>query len=1190
MVLSYGSGDIQGVVVQEKVSVGGVDADLKDGLLLMVDRALKISGSFEGILGLGLPQAPTNWTAVEEQEKQQAAGAGGQSMEDVIKQIMGQAGAGGQSMEDMINQIMGQAGASGPEGGAGAIPDQNMRKALKAAVEQPKRVHRDSPTGFLEQAGIGRFSMCFNDGSDGVLRIGEPPLQQSHGGMGTEHWGVDFRGVSVGSHAAGDVLFCHGENMTEDQRQVNHVMQEFGPFDFDRFESAFLDLPGAVTHDSRSKPVRTILDWLDATRDLKQMRMKDAACEKWNKIISGAREVENAPIEETVGYNVLRYARVRVDCVAMLLWRERFARLDGDGFDIHLHSDGSPQWAGVELFASTFDILTPCAQGPSKYHVDRRLLPLISIGMSMFSALGKCFALLWQVFLIAGPRFEDVRKFLNIVRSLTVDFGTERLLADYEDVLPWFFGVKAINNFARHYRLDLTRLLKDVEAFGAADLVQTASLPYFAEWRWGTLHGVLKSLESCIAAVVASIDLGAFIKWQTATKMVKDVQEAFGSGQFHIELKFVVWFTSWLTELQNAATWCPCHLGACKRKEYPDCNMRGRILPIVPDIRSHFLAESIATIEQWTITQWRDANTLRLLQGSARWAHGLILEVARFADMIPHLFSRLDQPHVKEECVRQYTSESHDQHHRVSQYFMDPAGPMRRLVDEVSEAGEINDEHLKREVESVANISLDDNVNESPHAHVKREMGRCRPALFPWNASSCRLNQNLEDLKYLGSGGDSELQKLLNVCSSTIQVESRKLGRNPRCTKQVFTDKLYMRPKPDVAATGDGGGRRRLRDQVDMAMLVREWLISSIKQFEYLSLWTINADGNMQIRVFQILSCNVNVVSVTTFESTKPNEFGLKVCVQELEVWKVDTIRYDTNLIDVFTGSPPEHVDMLGLVGTDERNRRQMKYWTWAESDLDGCLALASPRPRCPTVELKDAPGFVGCGRIVTRVPGGPAEFDHRRLPSKRFYLLCVLAQPHLFSNGCVQFKSNGPQAYFKALLKDPTAVPGLPAIKYIENDGESHDGPAPAQLLGLPTRSATSEAVARVDADIDGDDGSLHRAPAPLQLADDGGSSAHSHTSSSHASVDEGSVDGDTAVGPDSCPLFIDGMTVTRESHLGRGDFGLRVKCSNPSHVNCSCYRSVKLWTEEFGVDAPALFLKTWMAKSLSDLAGGPC
>eukprot|EP00959_Pyramimonas_sp_CCMP1952_P168189 3514484-Pyramimonas_sp.AAC.1 len=60
-------------------------------------------------------------------------------------------------------------------------------------------------------------------------------------------------------------------------RQVNNAMQEFGPFDFDRFESAFLDLPGAVAHNSRSKPVRISIDWLGATRDLKQMRMNDAA-------------------------------------------------------------------------------------------------------------------------------------------------------------------------------------------------------------------------------------------------------------------------------------------------------------------------------------------------------------------------------------------------------------------------------------------------------------------------------------------------------------------------------------------------------------------------------------------------------------------------------------------------------------------------------------------------------------------------------------------------------------------------------------------------------------------------------------------------------------------------------------------------------------------------------------------------
>eukprot|EP00959_Pyramimonas_sp_CCMP1952_P362452 7590677-Pyramimonas_sp.AAC.1 len=61
---------------------------------------------------------------------------------------------------------------------------------------------------------------------------------------------------------------------------------------------------------------------------------------------------------------------------------------------------------------------------------------MINIGMAMFTTLGKVFALPWQVFLLAGPRFEGVRTFLSRARSRTVDFGVERLLADHEDMPP----------------------------------------------------------------------------------------------------------------------------------------------------------------------------------------------------------------------------------------------------------------------------------------------------------------------------------------------------------------------------------------------------------------------------------------------------------------------------------------------------------------------------------------------------------------------------------------------------------------------------------------------------------------------------------------------------------------------------------------------------------------------------------
>ena len=837
-------------------------------------------------------------------------------------------------------------------------------------------------------------------------------------------------------------------------KQTRRIMRETQPFDVDTFEAAQLDLPSAIQPHMHSTPVHIILEWLDATRDLKAIRMKDKSCQKWNKIISRAREVENTPLEETVGYNVLRFARIRVDCMAMMLWRERFKHLDAEEFNVHLHSDGSPQWAGVELFASSFDLLTVCQESPSGYCVERRLFPMINIGMSMFTALGKCFALLWQIFLISGPRFEDVQKFLVRVRSLTVDFGTERLLADHPDVLQRFFKtlggyiparaitfnhllprcllspgwrhtadriirrvrgalpffprflrrVKAVNAFIRHYRSDLAKLLKESGAVGVADLVSDASLPYFAEWRWGTLHGVLRSLDTCIRSLIATLDITAFIRRARATHMVNDVRDAFTVPVFEFEMKFMVWFTRWLTGMQLAATWCPCHLEACKKKEFPNCNMRGRILPIIPEIRSFFLEESIAEMEQWTPSMWGgDGPFMRNLQGSVRWAHGLILEVTRFADVLPYLFSRLDKPGIRNECRRQYELRAHDQHHRVTQQFMHSGSALRRMVDRISDDGDIYDEYLKREVESIANISLDDNVNESPHAGVKKEMARCRPGKFPWTASTSRLDQNLGDLENMKSSA-SQLQELWNNYSSVIQVKRQRLGSPVRCTKHVFTTRLYLllsgfcdsggedsgaeedgggdspafddidggggalvvrrpakRPKRPVQDGEDGVDARKIKQQADLAMLVREWLIVALKQFEYMSVWTLNAEGALHFRVFQILSCNVNIMTVPTIESSRPQDFGLKVCVQELEIWRADQITHESLSIDVFTGPPPYYVDMLGLVGTDVQGRLNMHYWTSGLSDLDGCIELTRREVVRPTVSLADSSCPVLC-------------------------------------------------------------------------------------------------------------------------------------------------------------------------------------------------------------------------------------
>lgn len=133
--MSFGSGDIQAVIATDEVSVGGVKTSMKNGLLLMVDKALNIDGPFEGILGLGLPSS-ARW-------------------------------------------------------GAGLM--QNSRMKLNEDGEDYE------PPEFLPEADISRFSLCFNNGASGALRLNSAHQQDKLGSFGQIHWGVGLTGVFVGN-------------------------------------------------------------------------------------------------------------------------------------------------------------------------------------------------------------------------------------------------------------------------------------------------------------------------------------------------------------------------------------------------------------------------------------------------------------------------------------------------------------------------------------------------------------------------------------------------------------------------------------------------------------------------------------------------------------------------------------------------------------------------------------------------------------------------------------------------------------------------------------------------------------------------------------------------------------------------------------------------------------------------------
>lgn len=139
VVLTFGSGKIEAVVATDVVQVGDRSATMQDALLLMVQRQLDLTGPFEGILGLGLPSIMGNDNETS-------------------------------SSYDNDGVVMNSAAATGPS-------------------IQVK--------GFMELSGTQTFSVCFNDGANGVLRMDPPEPSTWLSSVGKSHWGLDFRGVTV---------------------------------------------------------------------------------------------------------------------------------------------------------------------------------------------------------------------------------------------------------------------------------------------------------------------------------------------------------------------------------------------------------------------------------------------------------------------------------------------------------------------------------------------------------------------------------------------------------------------------------------------------------------------------------------------------------------------------------------------------------------------------------------------------------------------------------------------------------------------------------------------------------------------------------------------------------------------------------------------------------------------------------
>ena len=103
---------------------------------------------------------------------------------------------------------------------------------------------------------------------------------------------------------------------------------------------------------------------IEATSYNKNLRSAPESKEAWAKVLQrGLRDASETLDVRNINYDTLRLGRVRLDAMCCAAWRKYYHSLAVEVLDVYLYSDGSPQWRGVELLASTMDIRIPGTRG-----------------------------------------------------------------------------------------------------------------------------------------------------------------------------------------------------------------------------------------------------------------------------------------------------------------------------------------------------------------------------------------------------------------------------------------------------------------------------------------------------------------------------------------------------------------------------------------------------------------------------------------------------------------------------------------------------------------------------------------------------------------------------------------------------------------------------------------------------------
>jgi hypothetical protein len=123
-------------------------------------------------------------------------------------------------------------------------------------------------------------------------------------------------------------------------------------------------------------------------------------------------------------------------------------------------------------------------------------------------------------------------------------------------------------------------------------------------------------------------------------------------------------------------------------------------------------------------------------------------------------------------------------------FYMAPDSDLRVRMDAMETYDDMRDITLKYYIGRIQCMSVNDGINESPHAEFSQLQTRATGSTFGWKASSQRLQQNLKDVDRLPAALDTiDLQKLHDDYKYVLQTKPR--HRPVKLNRKQFEKKLY---------------------------------------------------------------------------------------------------------------------------------------------------------------------------------------------------------------------------------------------------------------------------------------------------------------------------------------------------------------------------------------------------------------